>query len=65
VIQDDAVVHEMELPASAESVFAMFVNAELLVRWIGLSAEVEAREGGRFRFEVTHLGECSPPLPSL
>jgi uncharacterized protein YndB with AHSA1/START domain len=30
----------------------MFVDAEKLVRWIGISADLEAQRDGRFRFEV-------------
>ena len=30
----------------------MFVDPARLVRWIGISAEIEPRPGGRFRFEV-------------
>lgn len=30
----------------------MFVDADKLVRWIGISAELEARAGGRFSFEL-------------
>jgi uncharacterized protein YndB with AHSA1/START domain len=52
MINGDDVVHEIVLPASAEDAFAMFVDAERLVRWIGISAELEPRPGGRFRFEV-------------
>jgi uncharacterized protein YndB with AHSA1/START domain len=30
----------------------MFVDPVRLVRWIGISAELEPRPGGRFRFEI-------------
>jgi uncharacterized protein YndB with AHSA1/START domain len=52
VIRDGKVVHELLLPAPVDEVFEMFVDAAKLVRWIGISAELEARPGGRFRFEV-------------
>lgn len=52
MIEGDLVVHELVLPASAEEVFAMFVDPDLLIRWIGLSADLEPRPGGTFRFEV-------------
>jgi uncharacterized protein YndB with AHSA1/START domain len=52
VIEGDAVVHELVLPASAERVFDMFTDPAELVRWIGISADLEPRPGGRFRFEV-------------
>lgn len=52
MIEGDAVVRELDLPAPREAVFRMFVDPERLVTWIGLSAELEPRPGGRFRFEV-------------
>jgi uncharacterized protein YndB with AHSA1/START domain len=52
VILGDCVVHELVLPASPSEVFDMFVDAEKLVRWIGISADLDARPDGRFRFEL-------------
>jgi uncharacterized protein YndB with AHSA1/START domain len=52
VIVGDSVVHEVVLRAPPSDVFDMFVDAQKLVRWIGISADVEARRDGRFRFEV-------------
>jgi uncharacterized protein YndB with AHSA1/START domain len=52
VIEGDAVVHELVLPAPVEQVFGMFTDPRLLVRWIGISAELQPQPGGRFRFEV-------------
>ena len=52
MIVGDSVVHEVVLPAPPSEVFDMFVDAEKLVRWIGISADVEGRRDGRFRFEV-------------
>jgi uncharacterized protein YndB with AHSA1/START domain len=52
VIVGDSVVHEVVLSAPPSDVFDMFVDAEKLVRWIGISADLEARRDGRFRFEV-------------
>jgi uncharacterized protein YndB with AHSA1/START domain len=52
VIDGDAVVHELALPAPAEQVFDMFTDPAKLVRWIGISADLEPRPGGRFRFEI-------------
>jgi uncharacterized protein YndB with AHSA1/START domain len=53
VIDGEAVIHELVLPAPVEQVFDMFTDARQLVRWIGISADLEPRPGGRFRFEVT------------
>jgi uncharacterized protein YndB with AHSA1/START domain len=52
VIEGDAVVHEVVLPAPPSEVFDMFVDPDKLVRWIGMTAELEARVGGRFTFEL-------------
>ena len=52
MIDGDVVVHELVLPAPPDDVFDMFVRPDELVRWIGISAELEARPGGVFRFEV-------------
>ena len=52
MIDGDAVVYELVLPAPAEQVFGMFTDPRQLVRWIGISADLEPRPGGRFRFEV-------------
>jgi uncharacterized protein YndB with AHSA1/START domain len=52
MIHGDEVVHEIVLAAPREAVFDMFVDPELLVRWIGISADLDPRVGGRFRFEV-------------
>ena len=52
MIDGDTVIRELVLPASAERAFEMFVDPEQLVRWIGISADLDPRPGGRFRFEV-------------
>jgi uncharacterized protein YndB with AHSA1/START domain len=53
VIDDEgAVVHQVVLSAPPAEVFGMFINPEQLVRWIGISADIEPRPGGLFRFEV-------------
>jgi uncharacterized protein YndB with AHSA1/START domain len=53
VIDGDAVIHELILPAPAEQVFDMFTDPRQLVRWIGISADLQPWPGGRFRFEVS------------
>jgi uncharacterized protein YndB with AHSA1/START domain len=52
VIDGEDVVHEVVLPAPPERVFDMFVDPVQLVRWLGISADLEPSPGGRFRFEV-------------
>ena len=43
MIDGDAVVHELVLPVPAEQAFDMFTDPQRLVRWIGISADLEAR----------------------
>lgn len=52
MIDGDAVIHEIALPAPVEQVFDMFTDPRQLVRWIGISADLQPWSGGRFRFEV-------------
>jgi uncharacterized protein YndB with AHSA1/START domain len=52
VIDGDAVIYELVLPAPVEQVFEMFTVPGQLVRWIGISADLQPRPGGSFRFEV-------------
>lgn len=52
MIEGDEVIHELVLPVAPDEAFEMFVDPARLVRWIGISAELEPRPGGRFRFEV-------------
>jgi uncharacterized protein YndB with AHSA1/START domain len=46
VIDGDAVIHELILPAPAEQVFDMFTDPRQLVRWIGISADLQPWPGG-------------------
>jgi uncharacterized protein YndB with AHSA1/START domain len=55
----DVVACHVVIPAPPEEVFRWFVRPELLVRWIGISAQLEPRPGGRFRFEITDGQWCS------
>lgn len=43
---------EIEVDAPVERVFEHFVDAEKLVRWIGIAADLDPVPGGRFRFEI-------------
>ena len=52
MIEGDEVIHELRLPVPPDEAFEMFVDPARLVRWIGISADLEPRPGGRFRFEV-------------
>jgi uncharacterized protein YndB with AHSA1/START domain len=48
----DEVVREVHIAARPETVFAFFVDAEKLVEWIGLHAELEPRPGGLCRIDM-------------
>ncbi|MCX6023272.1 MAG: SRPBCC domain-containing protein, partial [Chloroflexi bacterium] len=41
---------EVELSAEPAAVFAALTDAALLSRWLGPSAEVDLREGGKYTF---------------
>jgi uncharacterized protein YndB with AHSA1/START domain len=58
MIDGDAVIHELDLPAPPEQVFDMFTDPRRLVRWIGLSADLQPMPVGRFRFEITQGQFC-------
>ncbi len=55
----DVVTCHAVVPAPPQEVFGWFVRPELLVRWLGIAAELEPRPGGRFRFQVTEGQWCS------
>ena len=55
----ELVAHEELVPAPPEEVFRWFVRPELLVRWIGIDAELDPRPGGRFRFAISDGEWCS------
>jgi uncharacterized protein YndB with AHSA1/START domain len=50
---------EIFIEASLEHVFRHWVEADLLSAWLGIRAEVDARPGGQFRFEVAPGEWCS------
>jgi uncharacterized protein YndB with AHSA1/START domain len=50
---------EMFLAAPPEHVFEFFVDADLMVSWIGISARLDPRPSGAFRFEVAPGEWCS------
>src|SRR5207244_1723366 len=52
VIDGEKVVHELVLAAPPDDVFDAFVDPVRLVAWIGITADLEPRPGGRFRFEI-------------
>ncbi len=58
-MDDDGVVSEIAVRASADAVYAMFTDPAQLVRWIGIRAMLEPRPGGQFRFELMEGEFCS------
>jgi uncharacterized protein YndB with AHSA1/START domain/DNA-binding transcriptional ArsR family regulator len=55
----EVVTCEVVVPAAPDEVFRWFVEPDLLVRWIGVHAELEPRPGGRLRFETTAGQWCT------
>ena len=45
-------VKEIRIRARPETVFAFFIDPEKMVRWKGISAELEARPGGIYRVDI-------------
>jgi uncharacterized protein YndB with AHSA1/START domain len=63
-----SVEREVRIEASPETIFPFFTEPDLMVRWMGTSAELDARPGGAHRVEVTEERvatgeylEVSPP----
>jgi uncharacterized protein YndB with AHSA1/START domain len=52
------VVHDVVIQASRAEAYAFFTDPEQLVRWIGISADLEPVEGGVFRFEIQPAEHC-------
>jgi len=53
------VVVEVDIRAPVETVWRLLVEPAALVRWLGVSATVEPRPQGRFRFELFPGQFCS------
>lgn len=52
-VTSDGVVREVWVAARPETIFPFFTEAEKIVQWMGVSAEIEAKPGGIFRCQVT------------
>jgi uncharacterized protein YndB with AHSA1/START domain len=48
----DAVKVEVRIAASPETVFDFFTDPDLMIQWMGRSAELDPRPGGGFRCEA-------------
>lgn len=48
----NSIKRELKIEADAATVFAFFTDPERLIRWMGVSAELDARPGGLFLVDV-------------
>jgi uncharacterized protein YndB with AHSA1/START domain len=63
----NSIVREMTIDADNATVFAFFTDAERLIRWMGMSAQVQPRPGGLLLINVhqdrTARGEFREVVP--
>lgn len=52
---DDAVVKEIYIEATPAEVFPYLTQSEEYVKWMGVSAQLDARPGGVYRIDVNGL----------
>jgi uncharacterized protein YndB with AHSA1/START domain len=50
--EEVAVVREVVIAASPETIWPFLVDPEKAIRWMGLDARLDPRPGGRYRVEV-------------
>lgn len=55
----DALEREVRIAARPETVFAFFTDSEKMLRWMGVSADLDPRPGGVFRINVTGRDDAS------
>ena len=53
VNQSNAVVKEVRIGASPDTVFDFFVDPAKMIKWMGVAAELDPRPGGGIRVDVT------------
>jgi uncharacterized protein YndB with AHSA1/START domain len=56
----EPIFHSITIEATPEEIFPYFVDAELIIQWIGNAAELDPRPGGRFSLSfdtLTQTGE--------
>ena len=51
--ESDAVEREVRIAARPETIFPFLVEPEKMMRWKGISAELDPRPGGIYRVDVT------------
>jgi uncharacterized protein YndB with AHSA1/START domain len=57
--EPDEIVREVRIAASPDTVFPYFTDADKLVVWKAVRAELDARPGGVFRMDVTGRGDIA------
>ena len=50
----DAIERMVRIAARPETIFSFFVDPEKILRWKGVSAELDPKPGGIYRVDVTH-----------
>jgi uncharacterized protein YndB with AHSA1/START domain len=55
----DEVRLEVTIGAPPDLVYRLLTEGDLLIRWMGISAQLDPRPGGMFRFEVAPGHFCS------
>ncbi len=57
--EPEEIVREVRIAASPDEVFPYFTDADKLVVWKAVRAELDARPGGVFRMDVTGRGDIA------
>ena len=58
-VEPKAIVREIHIAATPDEVFPYFTDAEKMVVWKAVGAELDARPGGDFRIDVTGDGDVA------
>ena len=58
VSEINAVVSEVHIAATPETVFAFFVEAEKMERWMGMRVELDPRPGGTYAVDINQLARA-------
>lgn len=62
-VEATLVRHTIQIAASRETVFEFLIKPELMIKWMGISADLEPQPGGKFKLQMNSddiaLGEYS------
>lgn len=58
VSEIDAIVCEISIAAHPETVFAYFTQSDLYARWMGVSAQLDARPGGTYAIDINDTAQA-------